>query len=145
MQSHLATASEIDVRAIMRRIRDQIRGTDPEQEWVRAGRRALPAGLLSSVDRLRASTAHLRSAVAQIGEVPPAPPTLRGRVGALVVRALQRGLFWLIPSIRNSQFQIVDALDLHLAATSDILQVLQQTHIEIARLSAETAAHREPS
>ncbi len=129
-----------NVTAIMRRIRDDLRGVDREHDWKRQARKAVPPGLISSVQRLRSSTAMLRSSIARIGEPPPSPPTLRGRVGLQAVQAVRRTLFWLVPSIQTAQNQIVDALDQHLAATEQILHILQQTNVELARLSHVPAA-----
>ncbi|MDZ4801386.1 MAG: hypothetical protein SGI92_24780 [Bryobacteraceae bacterium] len=129
----------------MRRIRDGLRGIDREQEWKRLGRRAVPPHLIASVQRLKASTALLRSSVSRIGEPPPTPPTLRGRLGLHVIQIMRRALFWLLPSIQTSQNQIVDALEQHLAATDQILQILQQTNIELARLTSQTAPAKQTS
>jgi hypothetical protein len=126
----------------MRRIRDELRGIDREQEWKRQGRKSVPPHLISGVQRLKASTALLRSSVSRIGQPPPAPPTLRGRIGLLIVQLLRRALFWLIPSIQTSQNQIVDALEQHLAATDQILQILQHTNVELARLSQLAATNQ---
>jgi hypothetical protein len=125
----------VSVVEIMRRIREQVRGVDREQDWKRYGRKAVPAHLVASVQRLRASTAMLRSAIARIGEPPPTPATIRGRLGLQVVQAVRRALFWIIPPVQVAQNQIVDALEQHLAATEQILQILQQTNAELARTS----------
>ena len=34
-----------------------------------------------------------------IGQLPPEPPTLRGRVGSLLVKSVHRALFWYTPQI----------------------------------------------
>ncbi|MBC8165231.1 MAG: hypothetical protein H7Y20_05070 [Bryobacteraceae bacterium] len=126
--------SPIDVQSVMRRIRKQARGSDPEHEWLRQGRRAVPSHLISNVARLRSSTALLRSSIARIGEQPPAPRTIRGKIGFALVQVVRRALFWLIPTIRTAQGQLVDALEGQLAATEEILKILQQTHAELARI-----------
>jgi hypothetical protein len=135
--------AETDVREVMRQIRLGIRGAGPEQEWLRQSRKAVPSHLISSVGRLRASTALLRSAIARIGELPPAPDTFRGRAGASLVRIIRRTLFWLIPSIQIVQSQIVDALEGQVTATEEILRILQQTHVDLAKLSSSVAAAQE--
>lgn len=124
----------VDVQALMREIRGRVRGEGKEQQFAREARKMVPSHLTSAVARLSAGTASLRSAVAAIGEAPPCPPTLRGRVGLLLVRLSQRSVFWLLPSLRSSLNQIVDALEKHLQATEEILEALRQTNIELARL-----------
>jgi hypothetical protein len=130
-----SSPSPVDVQAIMRDIRSRVRGGNREREWVRQARRSVPAHLTSSIGRLRASMAMLRGAVERIGQPPPAPPTLRGRIGAGVVRLLQRALFWYTPSVQNADHQIVNALESHLKVTEEILAILERTNVELARVS----------
>jgi hypothetical protein len=130
----------VDVQALMREIRARARGGNREQEWVRQARRSVPAHLSSTVGRLRASTAMLRSAIERIGEPPPAPATLRGRLGMAVVRFIQRAMFWYTPSVQNADHQIVNALEAHLKVTEELLAVLERTNIELARLAAANEA-----
>lgn len=125
----------VDVQALMREIRDRVRSQNREHEWVRQARRCVPAHLASNVGRLRASTAMIRSAIERIGGAPPAPPTLRGRIGAMAVRAMQRALFWYTPSVQNANTQILNALEIHLKVTEEILTVLERTNIELARVA----------
>lgn len=129
----------------MRRIRDGLRGIDREQDWKRQGRKAVPPHLISGVQRLKASTALLRSSISRVGQPPPVPPTVRGRIGLFIVQILRRALFWFIPSIQTAETQIVDALEQHLAATEQILQILQQTNVELARLSQLAATNQNSS
>lgn len=131
---------QVDVQAIMRDIRSRVRGASLTHEYVRRARRSVPGHLASTVGRLRASTALLRSAVSRIGETPPAPPTLRGRIGASMVALIQRVLFWYTPTVQNANLQIVDALESHLKVTEEIISILERTHVEMARM-AELAQH----
>jgi 2-polyprenyl-3-methyl-5-hydroxy-6-metoxy-1,4-benzoquinol methylase len=45
----------------------------------------------------------VESAAAQIGDMPPEPPTLRGRMGAILVQAVRRALFWYTGQVRAFQ------------------------------------------
>src|SRR6059058_599101 len=45
----------------------------------------------------------------QIGEMPPQPPTLRGRIGAVLVNFVRRMLFWYTEQIRAQQKRIAEA------------------------------------
>jgi hypothetical protein len=51
---------------------------------------------------LRHLSEELKTLCAQIGGVPPEPPTMRGRIGAFLVHLVQRALFWYTPQIRIS-------------------------------------------
>ena len=124
-----------DVQAIMREIRTTVRAENREFDDVaRAARRAMPGHLPAVIVRLKASTASLQEAVSRIGEIPPGPPTLRARLGALAVRMMQRALFWLVPSVRSTQQNVVYVLRDHVAVTEEILKALQQTNIQIELL-----------
>jgi 2-polyprenyl-3-methyl-5-hydroxy-6-metoxy-1,4-benzoquinol methylase len=45
----------------------------------------------------------------QIGDMPPQPPTLRGRVGAVLVNVVRRMLFWYTDQIRAQHKRIAEA------------------------------------
>ncbi len=46
-----------------------------------------------------------------VGKMPPSPNTLRARIGGLLVRGVQRCLFWYTPQILQFQNDAVNALD----------------------------------
>ncbi|HYO83182.1 MAG TPA: hypothetical protein VES20_17380 [Bryobacteraceae bacterium] len=125
----------VSVQEVMRGVRDRVRSGGREQDWVRRARKSVPPHLVSGTARLRASTGTLRSAIARIGSPPPSPPTLRGRIGAVLVRVIQRLLFWYTPGVQQANNQLVDALEAHLRITEEILGVLEKTNVEVARLA----------
>jgi 2-polyprenyl-3-methyl-5-hydroxy-6-metoxy-1,4-benzoquinol methylase len=45
----------------------------------------------------------------QIGDMPPEPPTLRGRMGAVLVGMVRRGLFWYTAQIKAFHAAVADA------------------------------------
>ncbi len=53
----------------------------------------------SDLRRLRDGCAELYRTRNMAGLLPPEPPTLRGRIGGLIVRAVQRMLFWYTPAV----------------------------------------------
>lgn len=57
---------------------------------------------LPDLSALRHFSGELKASCAQIGSMPPQPPGLRGRIGASLVRLVQRALFWYTPQIRIS-------------------------------------------
>ena len=119
----------------MREIRTKVRAENRQfDEVARAARRGIPGHLPAVIARLKASTASLQEAVSRIGEIPPGPPTLRARLGALTVRIMQRALFWLVPSVKSTQQNVVYALRDHIAVTEEILKALQHTNIQLELL-----------
>jgi hypothetical protein len=138
---------QVDVQAIMREIRASVRAENREfEEVARVARRAIPGHLPAVIARLRASTASLEEAVSRIGEIPPGPQTVRARLGAFAVRVMQRSLFWLVPSVRSAQQNIVSAFRDHVAVTEEILKALQHTNLqlELLRRSVEADAQSQP-
>ncbi len=53
-------------------------------------------------------SAQLRHAAAGIGAMPPSPATLRARMGAILVSAVRRSLFWLIPQFERLHTLLID-------------------------------------
>jgi len=93
----------------MRNVREQLnqgsRLLQPTHEEPRAAASSTDPGGLTSV------LVSLRFRKAQVGKMPGAPPTLRGRCGALLVGAVRRSLFWLIKQLDDFDTQIVEACD----------------------------------
>ena len=80
-----------------------------------------------------------------IGQLPPEPPTLRGRMGAFFVKIVRRALFWYTPPIARFQTAVTLYLRELLAATKSVADNGQQTSQEldlvttrVAELKAET-------
>jgi O-antigen chain-terminating methyltransferase len=62
----------------------------------------------------------------QIGDIPPQPPTLRGRVGAVLVRMVQRMLFWYTGQLRAFHKAVSEA-------AGELAQTLRQLDAEQRR------------
>jgi len=60
---------------------------------------------------IQAALAALRGSYALVGQMPPEPPTWRGRVGAKVVRLVKRLLFWYTPQIVRFQYSALRAFE----------------------------------
>ena len=80
-----------------------------------------------------------------IGQLPPEPPTFRGRMGAFFVKIVQRALFWYTPQIAGFQAAVVLYLRELLAAMKTVADNGQQNSEELdlvtrrlAELKAET-------
>jgi hypothetical protein len=128
----------VDVQAIMREIRCAVRAENRDRDdAARTATRAIPRHVAAVLARLKASTVALEEAASRIGEIPPAPDTVRARIGAAAVRFMQRALFWLVPSIKSTQQNLVQALRDHVSVTEEILKALNQTNVQVELLRRE--------
>src|SRR4051794_23568419 len=74
----------------------------------------------STLKHLESTVENLVAASSGVGRIPPAPPTLRGRVGGFLVRVVSRALFWYTPQIHAFQ-QLTTRLAKHqIAALADL-------------------------
>lgn len=73
-----------------------------------------------------------------VGQLPPQPPTLRGRIGKALVGLVQRCLFWYTPAIHEFQRALAsalseqsEALSVTRATLSERLAALQRENVEL--------------
>lgn len=91
-------------------ILQQIRSEIERSYKPRDGRMELAdASQLSEVASpgLRSALAALHASYALVGQTPPEPPTLRGRLGSRLVKLVQRLLFWYTPQIVHFQLSLI--------------------------------------
>lgn len=95
---------------LLRQVREEMqRSYKPgAQSLERASSSQLP-GIDSAA--LRSALAALYSSYALVGQLPPEPPSLRGRIGAQLVKLIQRLLFWYTPQIVHFQYSAVQAIE----------------------------------
>lgn len=62
-----------------------------------------------------------------VGDMPPSPPTLRGSIGAVLVSAVRRALFWLIPRVQEAQRAHAEVLLEQTDKLRDLAGELQKT------------------
>lgn len=137
-----APRPEIDVQPIMAEVRGRVRlESRREQAALRNVRKIVSPDLTARVSRLQVRVAAIRASAARIGQLPPAPPTLRAKVGAVAVRALRRAMFWLIPSLQAAQEQIAGALEDQTKAVEDLVKAIEKTNARMELLLGERAAH----
>jgi len=116
---------------IRERLRSGIAGVDVAQAPSMSGANG-PLKLTELEEQLRFS----QQIAGLIGEIPPSPPTLRARVGRVLIRLVQRMLFWYTP-------QIYAFNNLMVRVTGEQLRVFSRISEELATLKAENAAMRE--
>ena len=76
-----------------------------------------------------------------IGDMPPSPPTLRGWIGAVLVSAVRRALFWLISRLREAQRAHAEVLLEQTGKLRDLAGELQKTQ-EMFRASVALMQER---
>ena len=82
-------------------------------------------------------TGSLRSAQKLVGTLPPQPPTLRGRIGSLLTKAVRRALFWYTPQLQSFHTSLVDAFEQQAGALNALVIADRENREEIERLSAQ--------
>jgi SAM-dependent methyltransferase len=99
---------------------------------------------LSAIAELEDLCRVLRLRQTLIGQLPPEPPTARGRIGSLLVKAVRRTLFWYTAQIQNFHAGVVQGFDQQLAALNTLATASQQSwqtvddlREEVAKLHAE--------
>jgi O-antigen chain-terminating methyltransferase len=128
---------------ILRQIREEMqrsyrpRGGEKSIQQVEAGE-------ASSVElaELRSALGALNASYALVGQTPPEPPTLRGRIGARLVKLVQRLLFWYTPQIVHFQYSALKAFDSALRILEGHAQSLQQQAQNVQQLEAESRRER---
>jgi len=128
----------IDVEQVMQQIRERVR-----QRYALAPRlSATPASAplaAAGFNALRRMIDHARRCAAAIGAQPPRPPTLRGRVGAVLVRLVRRMLFWHTPQIADFSEATLRVIEEQVAALESISMRLHLRLVELERLAGEAS------
>ncbi len=134
-------AEVIDVQVLMQEIRDRIRQDSDTRHSGLPLPSALPMPEMESLKRL-SKDLHLRKAF--VGRLPPEPPTFRGRIGGLIVKAVRRSLFWFISRLDLFHSDVIEAFDLQFSilgtlssATRQNMETLELLKGKLADISAE--------
>jgi len=124
-------------KEILQQIREEMQRSYKPREGSKlieqAGKEQPSSGQLAE---LRFAIAALTASYALVGQTPPEPPTFRGRMGARLVKLVQRLLFWYTPQIVHFQYSALKALESALRAFESALQAsesAQQKFEEQAR------------
>ncbi len=87
---------------------------------------------------LRSAIAALTASYALVGQTPPEPPTFRGRIGARLVRLVQKLLFWYTPQIVHFQYSALKAFDAALRASEEQGKSVRQLESTAATVMSRT-------
>jgi 2-polyprenyl-3-methyl-5-hydroxy-6-metoxy-1,4-benzoquinol methylase len=128
-------------KAILRQIREEMQRSYQPREGNQSTEPA-DAGQRFSVElmELRSAIAALSTSYALVGQTPPEPPTFRGRMGAQLVKVVQRLLFWYTPQIVHFQYSALSALECALRAFEGQAKNVEQLENEFRRDAAATAS-----
>ena len=65
----------------------------------------------------------------QVGDIPPQPPTLRGRLGAVLVKLVRRMLFWYTGQIRTFHGVVAEAVGEQARSLQELSDGLQRQQV----------------
>jgi SAM-dependent methyltransferase len=117
----------VNVQEIMQKIRARIRDSAPARNPVSVqGARGSPDWAALEKEGLA-----LEDTSSLVGQLPPEPPTFRGRTGALFVKIVRRALFWYTPPIVRFQAAVTLYLRELLAATKSVADNGRQSSEEL--------------
>ncbi|MGA2736855.1 MAG: hypothetical protein ABSG65_05325 [Bryobacteraceae bacterium] len=124
-------------KEILQQIRDEMeRAYRPSEGSRRTERTQADDSTSLEGAALRSVLSALHASYALVGQLPPEPPTFRGRVGARLVRLVQRMLFWYTPQIVHFQYSALRALE-------EQAKILQHAERRIRQLEVELGEERE--
>jgi O-antigen chain-terminating methyltransferase len=86
----MSTEAQVNVEQIMQEIRRRVRRSTLSSSGL---------GSAPNLSRLEIASGKLEAARLAIGQPPPSPDTLRGRIGSVLVAAVRRMLFWYTPAL----------------------------------------------
>lgn len=128
----------IDVQKIMREIRERIRNGSASLDLQRNGSAAFRAQR-QAVQAVEEASRSLKSAQALFGQLPPQPPTMRGRIGSLLTKAVRRALFWYTPQLQSFHAGVVRGMEQQTAALTAGASANQHTQELVESLSGQVA------
>lgn len=136
------SGTELRVLPVMREVWQNARNLRGPSSPVMQGGRRINLAVSEHRARLKMRLDELEVCVRLIGAMPDAPPTVRGRLGALAVRFAQRALFWLIPSLRMAHERTIEALREQALLMEEIVEVVHQTERDVQLLLRSAEASR---
>ncbi len=123
----------IDVEKLMRNAKEQFeRGSAWDQVTPHASPRMAPD--MAAIARASRS---LRFRKSLVGQIPPAPSTLRARASGVLVKMISRSLFWFTGRLDDFHSSVVEASDLQSAALTNLAWSGQQTRELLDRVNGQ--------
>jgi hypothetical protein len=123
----------IDVEKLMQNAREQFeRGSAWDQATPHASPRAAPD--LAAIARANRS---LRFRKSLVGQIPPAPQTLRARASGVLVKMISKSLFWFTGRLDDFHSSVVETSSLQSAALASLVWSGQQTKQLLDRVNGQ--------
>jgi hypothetical protein len=123
-----ADSPSFDVNGLMRQIREKASPVINAQD-------AVP-DLGTHLSRLRMSAIELREAIRRAGQLPPSPPTLRGRFGGLVAAVMlrinssqmdrTRAVQTAVATVLDEQSRLLEAMSANFKGLTDSIETLER-------------------
>ena len=126
----------IDVAALMREIRERVQREAKPLVFPEDGGAPQQPAASFELSRVRYSAIELRESMRRVNEMPPQPPTLRGRLGGVLVRILRRAMFWQTEQLRRFETAAATAMD-------EQARALEALWTDVRGLAQEVVALRE--
>jgi DNA repair exonuclease SbcCD ATPase subunit len=121
---------------VLQQIRDEMeRAYRPPEADIRVERAEAEEPLSVESAALRSALSALQASYAMVGRLPPEPPTVRGRIGARLIKLVQRMLFWYTPQIVYFQYSALRALE-------EQAKTLERAERRIRKLESELGEER---
>ena len=137
----------VNVEQVMREIRERVYRNRPAT-LPGTGSGASLQEILAALDFsvLRQAADHAARCASKVGQLPPAPPTSRARLGAIFVRLVARMLFWYTPQIAEYQQASARALRDQAAAMERLAEAIRAAassiHERLDRLEEQLRRER---
>src|ERR1022692_118854 len=121
-------------KEILQQIRDEMeRAYRPPEANKRIGRVDADGSPSLESAALRSVLSAMHASYALVGQLPPEPPTFRGRMGARLVKLVQRLLFWYTPQIVHFQYSALRAFESALRAFEEQARSVERMEAELPR------------
>ena len=126
--------SDVDIQrkvsAIRERVLSSVSGAPAAEQPFSTPATGTPAG--PDLGRLREMLYRVRRAEKLVGRLPAQPPGFRARIGAVLVRLVQRMLFWYTPQITAFHNVVAEFADAQLLILTEIDRTLKTLGSESA-------------
>jgi SAM-dependent methyltransferase len=129
-----ASADRVQVaeeKGVLRQIREEMQRSYRPREGTASVEPEAGQPSAAELVELRSALAALCSSYALVGQTPPEPPTFRGRMGAQLVKVVQRLLFWYTPQIVHFQYSALRAFESTLRAFEEQARGVQRLETEL--------------
>ena len=97
---------------------------------------------LTEIATLNQVCENLHRQIPRVGQMPPRPPTLRGRFGALLVSLVRRSLFWYIDQHKEFEHQVLEGFRTTNALFQHLDANRQRTQLMLLELQSEIVTLR---